>query len=1344
MMKKYLLSILLVLCFSSVAVAAPPAAPSPWTKKGKVVETKADDVAVKIPSFTVDTLPSTLDSGDAGSLALVTDGDDTEDCTTGGGSDKVICRWTGSAWANAGDGTAVGSAEVEDEVFNDSNFNADTSHGVSQDDFYDLWHGVDADDDGSFADETWLTDYLTEAEFTATIGSGYDEEAELDALFAAKQDAATAATDAELAALQADDLVTLSGVVIGSTHLATFTGTTIDDNQTIKQALQALETAVEAAGAADAFTVKVDAGATAGYLGAANSDGVLRTDGTIVTYADGGDFVTIGLHGYLDDIAGITAAQGDVIYFDGTDWTNLGPGLAGQYLKTGGAAANPSWDDPAGSGDITAVGDSASGASFTADGTGNVLYFEGSTANAFEIALTGANPAGDVTVTIPATTGTLLLSDGDGSALTSVDAATGDSATAFFDAGAIETEFGGTGADLSSTTGIMGINSGTYVDVDTAAELETYAGLGAFANEYLDDANAAAMLATLGIDSAANLETALSLGAYASDILGAADSDALVTLLGLQAGDIPDLSSTYEAVDAEILRADTADTIGADMEFQDNIPASFGNDNDWEIDYNTASGILAVTHTAGAAADVTFDLNDDAADSTYTITNSDGTYEANLEVEGDITATNITIDSGDGNRILTLINNTAGNQPTTTDVNTGMYSYQTDLFIVANDDIHTMFEADTGDIYLYGATGDSGYEYQIDITDPTADRTITLDNNNVDLSHTTEDYVLKYNASTRTWAGEADSTGTALGSNLSSSTNDIVSDNNSIELESNSEDIDFEFTSNTVTLTTDTGVTLFDFGTINLGTDALDLSEGNIANVGTIALDAINADATNVIFGSAAATQLQFRDSAIHIASADDGHLDLTADTSIDLNGTVVVSGTLDQNEDVDIDFDASDEEVVITNSAEYGANGAQVTIDNSDADVGAQNYLLNLDWSADDGQANADYIIAQDSGGTVWVLGQDGDVTTTDGDYTSTNGTVSAEQLTTTDDISVTDDILLSDGSVVGITGNEVITFNAAGSINVTGATMDVDGAFTASTVTSDGAVSGTSVTDGTVTLVGDGTITGVSVGGLPDNIVDNGMMADNSIDSDDYVDASIDEPHLNVTNSPTDNYVLSYNEAGTNFTWVEMSEGGTDDQTLAEVLSEGADANDLDITSVDKLEGFDAGVYIDLGADTLVEIQSDTTVQIGASDEDLQITDGGANQIDIGSGSGVDTISLGAISMVTTGTISGAISVATDADGKTISAAEGYGSFQLATGAGTWVLPAVAEGMSVCIYSTTAAAVVVDPNASDRIIYDGTAGADGENLTSASAAGDFICLIGDSADGWIALGSSGTWTPE
>lgn len=80
-----------------------------------------------------------------------------------------------------------------------------------------------------------------------TLASAKAIKAALDA----KQDASTAATDSELAALQADDLVTLSGVAIGSTHLGAFTGSTIPDNSTVKAALQALETEAETVTALD-------------------------------------------------------------------------------------------------------------------------------------------------------------------------------------------------------------------------------------------------------------------------------------------------------------------------------------------------------------------------------------------------------------------------------------------------------------------------------------------------------------------------------------------------------------------------------------------------------------------------------------------------------------------------------------------------------------------------------------------------------------------------------------------------------------------------------------------------------------------------------------------------------------------------------------------------------------------------------------------------------------------------------------------------------------------------------------------------------------------------------------
>jgi hypothetical protein len=76
----------------------------------------------------------------------------------------------------------------------------------------------------------------------------------------------------------------------------------------------------------------------------------------------------------------------------------------------------------------------------------------------------------------------------------------------------------------------------------------------------------------------------------------------------------------------------------------------------------------------------------------------------------------------------------------------------------------------------------------------------------------------------------------------------------------------------------------------------------------------------------------------------------------------------------------------------------------------------------------------------------------------------------------------------------------------------LDDDGNFTDLTGnwTTTGAITGGTVTDGTVTLAGDGTITGVSVGGLPDNIVDNGMMADNAINSAEIVAGAVDVEHV------------------------------------------------------------------------------------------------------------------------------------------------------------------------------------------------------------------------------------------
>ena len=55
------------------------------------------------------------------------------------------------------------------------------------------------------------------------------------------------------------------------------------------------------------------------------------------------------------------------------------------------------------------------------------------------------------------------------------------------------------------------------------------------------------------------------------------------------------------------------------------------------------------------------------------------------------------------------------------------------------------------------------------------------------------------------------------------------------------------------------------------------------------------------------------------------------------------------------------------------------------------------------------------------------------------------------------------------------------------------------------------------------------------------SGYIADDAIDSQHYAAGSIDEAHLNVTNSPTDNYLLSYDSASAGFTWVAAAGGGS-----------------------------------------------------------------------------------------------------------------------------------------------------------------------------------------------------------
>ncbi len=71
------------------------------------------------------------------------------------------------------DGSTTNEIEVVDEAFSAANFNGGTTQAVSQDDFYDLWHGIDTDDDGDVdaMDATvWATKQAADADLTSLAG----------------------------------------------------------------------------------------------------------------------------------------------------------------------------------------------------------------------------------------------------------------------------------------------------------------------------------------------------------------------------------------------------------------------------------------------------------------------------------------------------------------------------------------------------------------------------------------------------------------------------------------------------------------------------------------------------------------------------------------------------------------------------------------------------------------------------------------------------------------------------------------------------------------------------------------------------------------------------------------------------------------------------------------------------------------------------------------------------------------------------------------------------------------------------------------------------------------------
>ena len=240
------------------------------------------------------------------------------------------------------------------------------------------------------------------------------------------------------------------------------------------------------------------------------------------------------------DIALGSDAQGDLMYYDGTNWVRLAAGNAGEVLQTGGVGANPSWAAAA-AGDVTAVGNVASGAAFNGsagtiltfdDADGDQTFAYDTTNNEFDVS-DDVNITGTLVtsggLTIDATTESNIESavdiagDIDGTGLTAVD----------IDEAAVEAELESV-IDLADLQGAVtdgqvpnnitidsATTAGTVTFADAAGDTTTFVALGTSATGSLAPATDAGLTYNATTDA---LTATTFVGGLTGNVTGNADT----------------------------------------------------------------------------------------------------------------------------------------------------------------------------------------------------------------------------------------------------------------------------------------------------------------------------------------------------------------------------------------------------------------------------------------------------------------------------------------------------------------------------------------------------------------------------------------------------------------------------------------------------------------------------------------------------------------------------------------------------------------------------------------------------------------------------------------------------
>lgn len=309
----------------------------------------------------------------------------------------------------------------------------------------------------------------------------------------------------------------------------------------------------------------------------------------------------------------------------------------------------------------------------------------------------------------------------------------------------------------------------------------------------------------------------------------------------------------------------------------------------------------------------------------------------------------------------------------------------------------------------------------------------------IDTTVTTDNYVLKYDNATATFNLEADATG---GTPSIDTVTDATSDA-TIAFDAG-EEMSWQYTGNYTTgaqfliqqqTGNPTGGTLFEVRGADADSGVLEVGDGT--NVWTVSTAGLLTNAGTATLNLAAASDL----------TVGGGQIDYD-----DMAGAAVVAttGGINCDEDVDIDFNAADEELSIVNSAEYGADGAQVTIENTDADVGAAMYLLRLRYT-DDGQANADFAVFEDNNGDDMITFTDGGAITAAGAIIAGAGV----------DLGTSQALVGTTAMTIGNNGQTVAVNSSDWDIDATGIMTGMGN------ITSNGTIEGATLTEGGVAVL-------------------------------------------------------------------------------------------------------------------------------------------------------------------------------------------------------------------------------------------------------------------------------------